>query len=256
MVLKRLLNACALLSVAVGSSPIRPGTCSERFIGRKTTTEDEGTATSEPARGLRAPTGENPSDSEIPVIQSGESLVKNDKEFVYGNLEHYTPVLLSLSRYLRSGARDSLDHPSCSDCGEGSTRSSFLLRLWGGIHSIILPAQIVGRDSLDHPSCSDCGEGFTRSSFLLRLWGGIHSIILPAQTVGRDSLGHPSCSDCGEGFTRSSFPLRLWGGIHSIILPAQTVGRDSLYYQTDCHACHFKRGWWGGEPVHLLRQWE
>ncbi|XP_072893431.1 NACHT, LRR and PYD domains-containing protein 3-like isoform X1 [Hemitrygon akajei] len=38
-------------------------------------TEDEGTATSEPARGLRAPTGENPSDSEFPFIQSGESLV-------------------------------------------------------------------------------------------------------------------------------------------------------------------------------------
>ncbi|XP_062895824.1 uncharacterized protein LOC134341818 [Mobula hypostoma] len=55
-------------------------TCSERFIRRKahnwkqTTTIDEGTTTSEPARGLRAPTGENPSDSEFPLIHSGESL--------------------------------------------------------------------------------------------------------------------------------------------------------------------------------------
>ncbi|XP_059818649.1 uncharacterized protein LOC132390075 isoform X4 [Hypanus sabinus] len=61
-------------------------TCGERFIGRKahnwkqTTTEDEGTATSEPARGLRASTGENPSDSEIPLIQSGESLIVTDRE--------------------------------------------------------------------------------------------------------------------------------------------------------------------------------
>ncbi|XP_059817411.1 uncharacterized protein LOC132389012 [Hypanus sabinus] len=54
--------------------------CGEKFIGRnihnwkQTTTEDEGAATSEPVRGLRASTGEDPSDSEIPVIQSGESL--------------------------------------------------------------------------------------------------------------------------------------------------------------------------------------
>ncbi|XP_059818646.1 uncharacterized protein LOC132390075 isoform X2 [Hypanus sabinus] len=60
-------------------------TCGERFIGRKahnwkqTTTEDEGTATSEPARGLRASTGENPSDSEIPLIQSGESLISGER---------------------------------------------------------------------------------------------------------------------------------------------------------------------------------
>ncbi|XP_072894317.1 uncharacterized protein [Hemitrygon akajei] len=54
--------------------------CSERFTGRKaynwkqTTTEDEGTSTSEPARVLRASAAENPSDSEFPLIQSGESL--------------------------------------------------------------------------------------------------------------------------------------------------------------------------------------
>ncbi|XP_062896177.1 NLR family CARD domain-containing protein 3-like [Mobula hypostoma] len=51
-----------------------------RFIGSKahdwkrTTTVHEGTATSEPAQGLGASTGGNPSDSGFPLIQSGESL--------------------------------------------------------------------------------------------------------------------------------------------------------------------------------------
>ncbi|XP_072891272.1 uncharacterized protein [Hemitrygon akajei] len=55
--------------------------CGERFIGRKaynwkqTTTEDKGRSTSEPARGLTASTGQNPSDSGFPVIQLGESLI-------------------------------------------------------------------------------------------------------------------------------------------------------------------------------------
>ncbi|XP_059816783.1 NACHT, LRR and PYD domains-containing protein 12-like isoform X1 [Hypanus sabinus] len=55
-------------------------TCGERFIERKahnwkqTTTEDKGKATRKPARGLREPFRENPSDSEFPLIQSGESL--------------------------------------------------------------------------------------------------------------------------------------------------------------------------------------
>ncbi|XP_072894153.1 NACHT, LRR and PYD domains-containing protein 3-like [Hemitrygon akajei] len=54
--------------------------CGERFTGRKahnwkqTRTEDEERSTSEPVRGLRPSTGENPSDSEFPLIQSGESL--------------------------------------------------------------------------------------------------------------------------------------------------------------------------------------
>ncbi|XP_059816757.1 zinc finger protein 174-like [Hypanus sabinus] len=72
--------------------------------------------------------------------------VKNGQEFVSRNLKHDTPVLLSLSRYLRSGARDPIDHPSCSDCGEGFTRS---------FDQLASPAFYTGERPF---TCSDSGN--------------------------------------------------------------------------------------------------
>ncbi|XP_059818789.1 oocyte zinc finger protein XlCOF26-like [Hypanus sabinus] len=80
--------------------------------------------------------------------------VKNEKEFVSWKLKHDTPVLLSLSRYLRSGARDSIDHPSCSDCGDGFTRLT---------DQLACLSFYTGERPF---TFSDSGNGFTRSSQL------------------------------------------------------------------------------------------
>ncbi|XP_062896313.1 zinc finger protein 239-like [Mobula hypostoma] len=113
----------------------------------------------------------------------GMSEVKNDKESIYRNLEHNTPVFLSLSRYLRSGARDSLDHPSCSDCGEGFTRSS---------DQLACPSFYTGKRPF---TCSDSGNGFPQSS-QLNVRQQVHTGTRPF-----------TCSVCEKEFSWSS---HLW----------------------------------------------
>ncbi|XP_059815853.1 zinc finger protein 420-like [Hypanus sabinus] len=138
--------------------------------------------------------------------QLDRTQVINWKEFVSRNLKHDMPVLLSLSGYLRSGARDSIDHPSCSDCGEGFTRA---------FDQLTSPSFYTGKRPL---TCSDSGSGFTRSSQL---------------KVSSHWARPFSCSVCEKGFRQSS---HLWTqySVHTRqrLSSAEFLGKDALSHLT------------------------
>ncbi|XP_059815184.1 zinc finger protein 41-like [Hypanus sabinus] len=112
-------------------------------------------------------------------------------------------------RYFRSGARDTIDHPSCSDCGEEFT--------W-------LFAQIANLSFYTGErtfTCSDSGNGFTQSS-QLKVHQQVHTGQghFPVLCVIKNSVGFPTCGHTSQ-FTPHRADvvhlLNLWESIHSVI---------------------------------------
>ncbi|XP_059814875.1 zinc finger protein 174-like [Hypanus sabinus] len=135
--------------------------------------------------------------------------IKNEKKFVFRNLKDNTPVLLSLSRYLRSGARYSINRPSSSDCGEGFT--------WSFEH-LASPSFYRGERPF---TCSDSGNGFTRLS-QLKVYQQVHNGQghSPVLCLRKDSVGQPTC-----GHTSQITLSRVWSS-------AEFQGSDSLGHLT------------------------